>query len=559
MRRATCASALLLAHRLWAASVSTENLTFSVGRGTPAFGDMSLCGTSVAGAGGVTFFDGEAEAPLTPAGVAIEAQPNGVLCRHSFAGDATLAAKQAIVAHADHVRYGVEVANGSDRERWIEVTLALPVPNLSASEYWNGFKAYTALNRPIERSDMAGLFPLSALYGKHGIALGIAADQVRSYLRAALDPVERRLSYSTRMVLDPHGSDTITFVVYGFHSPFGWRDAVQRYYDIFPAVFRPRDDVDPRIDGPCVRYLFWDRGGSRAHIKDNPRNTFELLRRMHCFGTDWCYAGACGARAGDMWPSDYTLNWKTWKLDRKTGGKIDVVWDEAMIRDYLESRSSRLRRGDEYNVAAMAYMVPTFCEEGLAKQHFPECILEPKDPRVRIRYDPWVYRTQNCLRVYAYGNRYGAKLLRDLDRLAEEWPWLPGFAFDCGAPPIPHFGAGATATPGKAYEKGKGVYALNATAVVKVADKVHSLTNTAGYRMGTIINLDGSECYQCWFAADAGIYEAPPQHHLYGYDPIHLRLWLGRKPLTWWKFYIVPSRDSRSQEELNASVRGLVD
>ena len=559
MKRATSASALLLAHQLWAASVSTENLAFSIDPSNLAFENMTVCGTTVAGTGGVAFLDGESETLLTPTSVAIEAQSNDVLCRHGFAGDSTLAAKQMIVACADHVRCCVEVANSSDRERWIEVTLALPVSDLAASEYWNGLKAYAALDRPISRSDMAGLFPLSALYAKHGIALGIAADQMRSYLRAELNPAERRISYSTRMVLDPGGSDTITFVAYGFHCPFAWRDAVQLYYNIFPAVFQPRDDIDPRINEPCVRYFFWERGGSRAHIKDNPRNTFELLRRTHSFGTDWCYAGACGARTGDMWPSDHTLNWKTWKPDRKTGGKIDVIWDQAMIREYLESRSSRLRKGDEYNTAAMAYMVPTFCEEGLAKQHFPECILEPKDPRVRMRYEPWVYRTQSCLRVYAYGNRYGEKLLADLDRLAEEWPWLPGFAFDCGAPPIPHFGAGARATPGRAYEKGKGVYALNATAVVKVADKVHSLTNAKGHRMGVIINLDGSECYQCWFAADAAIYEAPPQHHLYGYDPIHLRLWLGKKPFTWWKFYIVPSRDTKSQEELIGSVQGLID
>jgi len=564
MRRTKPAAAftwvLLASWWLWGAEISTQNLSLSVRPADMALEQVRICGEPIRGVGGVTFYDGKAEIFRAPSNLVFETKTHGLSCRHTL-GDPAVRAAHTVEAREDHIRWRVTLSNASEEERWFEVTIALPCFSLDGSQYWDGFNAYKALDRRIRRDDMAGLFPLSAVYRDNGIAVGIDAHEMRSYLRAELDPASRRVSYSTRMVLGPNGTDSITFVAFGFRNHFGWRDAVQHYYDIFPEIFQPRPDIDPRINGPCIRYLFWSwsRAGSQTPISATPRNAFELIRRASCFGTDWCYAAACGARVGDWWPSKYTLNWKTWKLDPKTKQKIDVIWDEAMIREYLEERGSRLARGDEYNIAAMAYTIPTFCEEDLARQHFPECIVDPKDPKVRIRYDPWVYRTQNCLRIYAYGNRFGEKTLRDVERTAKEWPWLPGFAFDCGVPAIPHYGAGARQTPGRAYEKDKGVYALCATAVAKVAEKIHSLTNQSGYRMGVITNLDGSECYQCWFAADAGIYEAPPQHHLYGYDPIHVRLWLGKKPLTWWKYYVLPNLASLSKEELNQSLQALID
>ena len=559
-RTAAAITCVLLAScRLTGAQLSTASLSLSVHPANMAIEQVHVCGVPIAGAGGVTFYDGKAEVLRKPSNLAFETNPHGLLCRHAFERDPALRAAHTIEAREGYVHWHVTLSNASDEERWFEVTVSLPCFSLDGSEYWDGFNAYALLNRRIRRDDMAGLFPLSAVYGHSGIAIGIDANQMRSYVRAELDPVSRRVSYSTRMVLDPNGKDSVTFVVFGFRNQFGWRDAVQRYYDIFPEIFHPKADIDPRINGPCVRYLFWSRGGSKFPISANPRNTFELVRRISSFGTDWCYAAACGARTGDWWPSEYTLNWKTWKPDPKTKERIDVVWDEAMVADYLQKRGERLARGDEYNIAAMAYTIPTFCEQDLAKQHFPECIVNPKDPKVRIHYDPWVYLTHGCLRIYAYGNRFGEKTLRDVERTAKEWPWMPGFTFDGGAPPIPHYGAGARQTPGRAYERGKGVYALCSTAVAKVAEKIHSLTNQNGYRMGVITNSDGSECYHCWFAADAGIYEAPPQHHLYGCDPIHARLFLGKKPLTWWKYYVLPNLSSLSKQELRSSVQALID
>jgi len=74
-----------------------------------------------------------------------------------------------------------------------------------------------------------------------------------------------------------------------------------------------------------------------------------------------------------------------------------------------------------------------------------------------------------------------------------------------------------------------------------------------------LVNATGGEGYYTWLAADACIYEHPPQIHLYGYDPLHLKLFLGKKVITWWYGYQVPGWESLSPEDLKSAFCGLID
>ena len=547
---ARLAMAVLLASTsscVFAGNVSVQNLTLTPDGRTGAF-SIGFFGKSLQGRAECRVMDGKTGVLLAPTGVKRMQDKSREVFAQRFAGDGYLSATHSVYAERGCIFWQATVANSGKDERWLEVTLNLPFRLSGEWQFWNGFDTKPA-PKEASRSDLKGMFPLSAVYGnKTGLAVGIDAYQIRSYLRGGVRG--NTLSYTTRMVLDPGGRDSITFVIFPFKDNFGYLDAVQHYYDTFPDVFRPSPGTDPRINLACAHYLYWYWCG-----KDD-FNTFDLMRRAGA-GNDWCYGATSGIRVGDWWPSEYTKEWSA-AHPIKTPQPKDYIGRllAGDDRDMTE-RLYRLGRGGEYNILPLAYTIPTCPEETMIQKYFPESALNPKDPNVIVRYEPWVYRNQNSRVVYPYGNSFGDKTKKDLERIMDEWD-VAGFTLDCGVPVDPHFGKGAEVSPGKAWETGKGVYSNLGVGLVQVTDLIHSRVKN-GHRLSTLINLDGAQGYYLWHAADAGIYEQAPQVHLYGFDPIHLKLMLGKKALTWWYGYNIPGVESLSKDQLDTSCRALVD
>lgn len=490
-------------------------------------------GHSIPGIGKVEFFNGKTEKQLE-----IDVRPDISVTNHSFKDKPGLIATHEVTSNIENILYTVNVKNISDAEEWLEVTLLLPFEFKDGFNYWNGFKNHFQPQERIIIDKLYGLFPLSAVYKQTGLAVGIEPRQIRSYLRAECSPKEQRIAYTTRMVLPPNESDTIKFVIFVFRDHFGWLDAVQKYYDSFPDVFRPTPGTSPQLQKAGAQYLA---------LQYPDENIFHLLRKAGC-GSEWYYGLSAGLRVGDWWPSGYTLDWQPRNEKPYTQEAIDLE---------MQTRQKKIASGKKYDLAAMSYTIPSFGEEKFLEQYFPDCILKPLDSMVRVKYDPWVYTNQASLACYIYGSKLWLKTKEDLKTYVTQWP-IDGFAFDCGVPADPHFGPGAIISPGKAYEKDKGVYVTQGTSIYKTAEYLHSLKKDH-QTVGTLINLDGKQAYYTWLTADAAIYEHPPQFHLYGYDPLHLKLFLGKRALTWWFGYTIPGWEAMRAEDIKLALTGLID
>ncbi len=534
-----------------AAFISIENLSFSLELEEVSIEKLSLFGSPFPGKGKVTFFDGEKEFYLKESEVCLQREREAFIYKHSFIEKPSLRATHLVTPKNNYISYKITLNNLSKEEMWIEVGLSLPYSFKRDYSYWDGFQIYSSPDKILSRDDLRGMFPLAAIYQKNGLALGIEPHQLRSYLKVELNPSTHQVFFATRMVIDPEGKDEIEFILFPFENNFGYLDAVQVYYDCFPDIFVATPGIDPRIKKPCASHLYWNFS-SHFGKRSGGVNTFELLRKAGA-GCDWCYGAASGARQGDYWPSELT---KKWLGKFRKVGKTPPTWPNP--ENWIEEMFFRLEKGRIYNIAPMAYSGFIACEEELAKKYFPEAILVPKDGKVKIWRKSHAFGNQPTLFVYPYRNSFGEKTIKDFEKIAKNWP-ISGFAFDTGAGRgIRHFGKGTEGSPGKAYEKGKGVYATVGTAIAMVAKEVHSFYRD-GLRMGIIVNLDGAQGYYAWLTADSAIYEASPQFHLYGYDPIHVRLWLGKKPVTWWRGWSIPDWKSFSPEELRKSFSALID
>ncbi|HAH87315.1 MAG TPA: hypothetical protein DCL60_08085, partial [Armatimonadetes bacterium] len=141
--------------------------------------------------------DGKTGVLLAPTGVKRMQDKSREVFAQRFAGDGYLSATHSVYAERGCIFWQATVANSGKDERWLEVTLNLPFRLSGEWQFWNGFDTKPA-PKEASRSDLKGMFPLSAVYGnKTGLAVGIDAYQIRSYLRGGVRG--NTLSYTTRI------------------------------------------------------------------------------------------------------------------------------------------------------------------------------------------------------------------------------------------------------------------------------------------------------------------------------------------------------------------------
>ncbi len=438
------------------------------------------------------------------------------------------------------VLWSVELRNDSPEQMWLEPMLTCSLPRSAGTRLWDGFQDSLAPSEDKRADSLRGKFPLAALYTPDlGVAVGFEPLQWLSYLATTYSPLDHeraRLAQSARVVVDPGRPERVGFLLFGFRGDYGFRRALDAYYRLFPAVFRPRPDVDQRINLSGATYLAY-----------TSRPQPELCRRLYA-GWEWCYAPF--RRTGDI--LGHPEYWDYQPARPMSRGR-------AVPRDqYLAARRKRFDNGLLCNVAMLFY-IPSgiWCEERLAKEHFSDALTT--DPKVTTVFTrPWVTGHDNEVRVYPWGNSYGDFLVANMAQVADQLN-LQGFAFDTAEGGAKYRGPGINRSPGRAWDE-RGVYCDEGIAVGKLMDYVHSL-QPHGHTLAVVSNPTYVPTFHPPFRSDATMIEGIPWRGLSNY-PDQMRYFIGHKSCVWWEDYLlekIVNYQRLTPAEIEDAYRGLAD
>ncbi len=215
----------------------------------------------------------------------------------------------------------------------LRIALAVPVAIADAARFWDGYeqRSWPPAAGSLERSNPDYTFPLACVYGtERGVAVGITPSTIVSTLHCGVRRVRgaNEIFYETRLVVDADHPQTVTFVTYPFLPAFGYLDAVQDYYGMFPEAFRPVCGVDDRIYGV---------GG---YITSSYRTARLQLNSVRRANTNWEWSYAPWVRSGDWYPE-----------------KSEWIEGADLIRHYESYREAKKGTWQEYHDARVRQFV----------------------------------------------------------------------------------------------------------------------------------------------------------------------------------------------------------
>lgn len=434
-----------------------------------------------------------------------------------------LSGELGMVARPDALELSVTVANPGPEQRWLTLTLALPVPLDEGWSAWDGATETPAVSAPAYSSGISKVFPMACAYDSaRGLALGLQPQMMVSAISLGADPASPcPLFVWVRLVVDAGEAESVGFVVYPFTPRFGWRDALERYYRLYPEWFTPREGTDPQLWG-TGGYL--GSGGSPL--------CWEEARRFR-FGWDWGYA-----------PYRFTGDWYAHpEYYDGAFGDLDA-WHEKMRREVeVEGRAA----------VALSYIIPQFVNADLAREHFPDALPRDASGRVVVSEGSWVKQDEVITPGYIWGTSMQELSLRGLTELAEK-RGAEGISFDNAAGTGMRYGPGPENSPGRAFTPGANgaVWAAEGISYAGHMDHVHSLSN-GEHRL--MVAANGPRCLLTCFRTDVAMHEAAPWHDT---DSLQaMRRLLGHKPIICWEDH--PEKEllweQMSPEELRLALR----
>ena len=390
--------------------------------------------------------------------------------------------------------------------------------------YWNGAREYPLQeNIAQEHHRFTDTFPLSVIEnGRDGFALGIAPycefSSFASRALAANRKVEQ--SISTKLVVDGIHPQRIRFLAIRFTPEFGWRDAVQRYYDRYPEAFRPLAGVDERLYG---------NGGYLGLFQGF--NGFELHpRRYDRIGWEWSYAP--WVKAGNWYPEEnddleqlYRSNSdRIGELPRNAEGNVTWATYNRIWKEHFASADRRI---------AMFYYIYVNDIHHDILDRYPDARFHNADSSFSNGGSSSI-ESDRGKTGYAFAQ--GSGLQQELERkirLAAENYAISGFAFDM-ANNFAFDYSPAQLRNGRyrTFDADGKICTGNFANPVLFAEYIHTLVRD-GRRMGTCLNFGVMGITPpSAFAADAVIFEGTPADNVE--QVFTERLLTGRKPLYFW-------------------------
>jgi len=399
------------------------------------------------------------------------------------------------------IEWLIVIDSAGPEQRWLTLTVALPLPLEEPWAGWDGSSETAAVSAPAYSNGIDQVFPMCCAWdGERGLALGLQPQSMISDMSLGSDPgAESPLFAAVKLVIDPGETESVGFVAYAFEPRFGWRDALERYYRLYPEWFSPAEGTDPQLWG-TGGYL--RSGGSRL--------AWEEARRFR-FGWDWGYA-----------PYRITGDWYA-HAEHYDGAYGDLDdWHEKMRHeDEVEGRVA----------VALNYIIPQFINVELAREHFPDALLRDQNGNLIASEGSWVKQDETITGGWYWGNSAMEHSLASLRELAEQRR-VEGISFDNATGGGMRYGPGPANSPGRAFTPGQDgpVWAVEGISYAGHMDFVHTLSN-GEHRL--MVAANGPRCLLTAFRTDVAMHEAAPYYETGTLEA--MRRLLGHKPLICWE------------------------
>ncbi len=427
--------------------------------------------------------------------------------------DKQLSADLKVETVANHSAVVVTLANTSKRVARLEVDLGVTVAG--AGLRWFDGRDYTEFGLDqlfYERTSLR--LPLGAVHNDqagYALALDPATPLTLFATAADYDGKNCRLGFRARVVLDPDQTLPLPLVGFEFLPQFGFRNALDEYYKLFPNEFIWRDGVSQNTIGNGG-YLF---SGRVSRVLQ-----YEEARR---FGMAWEWSYCPAQRPGDWYADE-----RYWVDSIGSAGDTDshLNFKPGTLEQYRIDMRERFHEGNKVTNLSY-YLIPHAAEVEYMKD-FSDGIIVDQNNQPEPVIPNWVKAGFDFRMVYPWGNSYAQETLEDIRLIVSDFD-VRNFAFDEANRMDRHYGAGIAGDPGRAWDE-SGVYNSVQVALARQAGYIHDLTNSTGNHVGMVMNKPWT--YNTAAQSDIAMHE-------WGANTLRdcmvsLRYLMGRKPISWW-------------------------
>ncbi len=409
--------------------------------------------------------------------------------------------------------------------------------NLSDSiVFWDGFEEHKldAITVTAERNRLTETFPLACVYNnKKGVALGFTPDTITSELNCGLKKENDTviIFYRTKVVVDNRRAQKLDFVNYNFIPEFGWKNAIQDYYGLYPSSFEPVSGIDERIYGIGGYY-------TSAHLQRKLQLHAARRTSMTWEWTyaPWCVAGNWYVDRAD-WKDDDLHFFRWWhgiRKDRKT------TWQE-----FHDARVEEFEGGNKMAAMFFYILVKDIFQDIVA--HYPDARSVNKEGRSgKSGLHSLPSNRDKTYGAFAYGSALSKYLENQLSLVVKNYE-VSGFAFDMANLVLNNYNkAQLNYAIGRSFDEQGKIFTPDSVLPIPFAQYIHSLKRD-GKQMGTYMNFALSNFVASTvFHADGVMFEGTPDSHYENILP--LRLMSGKKPFTFWGHITADSNTGIKQE-----------
>ena len=396
--------------------------------------------------------------------------------------------------------------------------------------FFDGFKERTWNGKTtLERNTIMETFPLAAVWSRNsGTALGLSPDSMVSYMRNGVrrNKVDNELFFRTRVVVDAKRDQEITFCMFKFKPEFGWRNAVENYYNEYVKYFKPSIGVDKRIYG--VGGYFVSTHVTRDLEIHSGRQLNMNWEWTYC---PWVMAGDWNVDKKDWKSGDGYMHWATyWKRKPCT------------FEEYKMAETKRFFSGDR-QAAMFFYILVKDIGKNLVNRYSES---RRKDHVGELDQNSFLFSLpDNKNKTYlsfAYGSGLAAYLENELKQVVKNYQ-ISGFALD-----MTNFGgneycnAQMNYAVGRSFDdKGK-IYTADSILPIPFAKYIHSLKKG---KKTMAVYMNHALCDQPAlpvFYSDGVMFEGNPEQQIDNFKA--LRLMSGQKPMTFWNSIAVKGKNT---------------
>ncbi|CAN5388467.1 hypothetical protein BH09VER1_BH09VER1_07730 [soil metagenome] len=441
----------------------------------------------------------------------------------------------------EDVRAHFVFENTGDKRRLLEVKFGVPYVGKDLV-WWDGREETKPGTEEMLYERNYIRLPMSAVYDKiAGVAVGLDPHFFASMFAASSSEGQGGLvaGFRIRIVLDPGQKLDLPLYAVGFTARYGYLDAVQRLYGMYPDMFQMAPGVRRKLLTGTGGYLL--SGKVSRHLQYEESRRYDL-------GWDWAYCPS--QRPGDWYPGE-----KFWDAAIGYAGATDAHQNlvPGSLEDFRNAMRERFQGG--WPATAIAYYTfPGAAEEAYIKS-LPDGLLVDREGKQSDLIKNWVKAPFSTLMAYPWGNSYGNEVKKAIENIARDFQ-PTAMAFDEANRVDQQYGAGIEGDPARGWDD-TGVFCSLQVAMGHISDFVHTL-KVKGYTLGTIHNKPWTYCSAT--RADVAM------HEWNAYEVVDclawMRLLMGHKPIVIWGTLnpeTVLKWESLTPDQIREGVNGMVD